>query len=505
MQTSSTPEASAGILSVVMPCYNEANTIAVVIDRVLASPFVGELIVVDDGSSDESLKRVSEIRDSRIRLFSQPHNMGKGAALRRGLLAASLKYVLIQDADLEYDPREYGALLDPLLDGRADVVFGSRFHTQRPHRVLYYWHSVGNRFLTFLSNMATNLNLTDMETCYKVFKREVIHQVVIEEDRFGFEPEITAKVAKGGWVIYEVGISYSGRTYEEGKKIGWRDGVRALYCIARYGLDPSDDARRNKRTLAPLSAAEVDQKLSSVLHNVEGAKNYAAWIYDLIKPYARGRTLEVGAGHGAISQHLVGIGPLTLSDPSDECIERLRERFATKPDVTIVQADVATITRTNTFDTVVMINTLEHIEQDVQTLSDITAALSPDGYLLLLVPASESLYSKFDASVGHHRRYGRGELITRAYQAGLEVVDIRYVNSVGALTWWASAKQLGLDPTSGYGMKFYDAVVVPALKKLEAGAKTGPAFGQSLFMVARKSRTVDSTARSDQSAADSIS
>jgi glycosyltransferase involved in cell wall biosynthesis len=221
-------------LSVVMPCYNEAATVKVVAERVLASPWVQELIVVDDGSTDTTLEQVRSLGDPRVRVFEQGVNQGKGAALRRGFGETSGPYVIVQDADLEYDPAEYGDLLRPLLDGRADVVFGSRFFGGQPHRVLYFWHFFGNRVLTTLSNMFTNLNLSDMETCYKAFRREVIASLDLEEPRFGVEPEMTAKIAAGGWRVYEVGISYHGRTYEEGKKIGWKDGFRALYCIVRY-------------------------------------------------------------------------------------------------------------------------------------------------------------------------------------------------------------------------------------------------------------------------------
>src|SRR6476619_4071451 len=221
-------------LSVVMPSYNEAATLATVIQRVLASPYVQELIVVDDGSVDATVEIVRGIDDPRIRLFVQPINLGKGAALRRGFEEATAPYVIVQDADLEYDPAEYSTVLGPLIAGDADVVYGSRFLSGHAHRVLYYWHSVGNRFLTTASNMFTNLNLTDMETCYKAFRREVIQSIEVEEDRFGFEPEITAKIARQGWRVYEVGISYNGRTYAEGKKIGWRDGVRAVYGVLRY-------------------------------------------------------------------------------------------------------------------------------------------------------------------------------------------------------------------------------------------------------------------------------
>jgi glycosyltransferase involved in cell wall biosynthesis len=221
-------------LSVVMPCFNEEGSVKEIIGRVLASPYVRELIVVDDSSTDASVEAVGTVDDPRIRLIEQRPNRGKGAALRAGFEAATSDYVIVQDADLEYDPAEYGDVLGPLLDGRADVVFGSRFLAGRPHRVLYFWHSVGNKLLTTLSNMFTDLNLTDMETCYKAFRREVLEQIHLREDRFGFEPEITAKVARHGWRVYEVGISYNGRTYAEGKKIGWHDGMHALVCIVKY-------------------------------------------------------------------------------------------------------------------------------------------------------------------------------------------------------------------------------------------------------------------------------
>jgi glycosyltransferase involved in cell wall biosynthesis/ubiquinone/menaquinone biosynthesis C-methylase UbiE len=471
-------------LSVVMPCYNEAATIIEVANRVLASPFTRELIIVDDASTDGTSALARSISDPRVRVLTQPFNQGKGAALRRGFPEATADFVIVQDADLEYDPREYGLLLAPLIAGSADVVFGSRFAMSQPHRVLYFWHAVGNRVITLASNMVTNLNLSDVETCYKAFRREVIQSIEIEEDRFGFEPEITAKIARGGWRLYEVGISYSGRTYAEGKKIGWWDGLRAVYCILHYS--PSRQRRLSRRHASPLSLEEADRELIDTLDNLDGADQYARWIYTLVEPHLGKDVLEAGAGHGTFTELLRDSRRIVACDPSERCVRLLRERFEADPMVKVLNTDLHGAIDEGPFDAVVMINVLEHVEDDAAALRDAWDGLRPGGRLILWVPAMEWLYSDLDRRIGHYRRYHLKHVRRLLGEAGFEAAEIRYVNAIGALGWWVMAKQLGRRPTSAASVQLFERLVVPVQRRVDD--RTRLPWGQSIFAVGVRPR-----------------
>src|SRR5436309_2882693 len=298
------------LLSVVIPCYNERSTVAELLRLVREVPIEKEIIVVDDKSTDGSAGVVAALAKKwpEIRHIFQPVNMGKGAAIRRGIAEAVGDIVLIQDADLEYDPNEYPKLIQPIVDGHADVVFGSRFEGY-PRRVMLYWHRLGNNLLTFLSNCTTNLDLTDMETCYKVFRREVIQSINLKSNRFGIEPEITAKVARRGYRIFEVPISYYGRDYWEGKKINWKDGFSAIWTIFRYGLfdDPSNEPATYK-----------------TLRRRGSLKRYTQWIWERVAPHVGQRVLEVGAGSGTMRRFLYGRELIVITDKETPYIDLRR-------------------------------------------------------------------------------------------------------------------------------------------------------------------------------------
>ena len=470
-------------LSVVVPCFNEEATAEQSIRRLLQQPFVLEVIAVDDHSDDATPEVLSRIDDPRVRVIRHERNMGKGAALRTGFAATQGPFVGIHDADLEYDPADLGRLLKPLLDGQADVVYGSRFLTTEAHRVLYFWHSVGNKFLTLFSNMMTNLNLTDMETCYKVFRKDVLDRFTIEEDRFGVEPELTAKVAALGCRVFEIGISYHGRSYAEGKKIGWRDGMRAVTAVTKHSLGARLSERRKRRR--PSEFDDADMELADTLESLEDAGNYVMWIGDQVRPYVNGRTLEVGAGHGTFSELLADWSTdLVITDPSARAVEMLRERHASRPGVTVECADLDHATELGAFDTIVLINVLEHIEDDEKALLRLAGALNPGGHLFLLVPAFELLYSDFDRRIGHHRRYRIAQLRRAVTDAGFEPHSTYYMNSIGFVAWLVTARLAGARPTRPGLIRKYDRVVVPVIRAFESVVR--PPFGQSVVSIGRR-------------------
>ncbi len=420
-------------LSVVIPCYNESATIRTILSRVAAVPVVREIIVVDDASRDgtrEVLKAVAAAwppSAPSLRLLFQPRNRGKGAALRSGFARATSALTIVQDADLEYAPEEYPQLIRPILDGDADVVYGSRF-AGYPRRVLYYWHSLGNRVLTTLSNMATNLNLTDMETCYKVFKTDILKSIPLRSDRFGFEPEITAKIAKLGCRVYEVPISYRGRTYAEGKKIGWKDGLQALWLILKYAILNDTGAGTQELTLRILRRAV----------------KYNAWVYDLVRPYLGTDVLEIGAGIGTMTRHFLRNSSVTATDISERCLAQIRREFAGYPQVRVAPLDIRRPPETGeAYDSVVCLNVLEHIEDDVQALRHMHRLLRPGGRAVIYVPANPRLYCEMDRGVGHYRRYVLEDLVAKLKEAGFRPLHARHHNLIGALGWWIQGRLFG--------------------------------------------------------------
>jgi glycosyltransferase involved in cell wall biosynthesis len=469
------------MLSVVIPVYNEAKTIREIVRQVKAVPLEKEILVVDDGSTDGTRELLGEMDGSDgVRVFLQPINLGKGAAVSVGFRNAIGDVVVVQDADLEYDPQELPKLLKPIEAGRADVVYGSRFLGGQERRVLYFWHTVGNRFLTLVSNMFTNLNLTDMETCYKMFRREVVDSLTIESRRFGIEPEITAKVARRGYRIYEVPISYYGRTYEEGKKIGWKDAIPALWTIVKHGLREAEDPRNvGHVTLARL--AKLDP--------------YNRWLVDRFRPALGRRVLEIGAGFGNVTRHLTGSDGKTAprelvvaSDLDPVALEYLKGSFRGDPTVQVasyrfpLEPAARHEIRSLHIDTIVCCNVLEHIEDDRATLKDLCEVLEPRGRLVLLVPALARLFGTLDEHLHHFRRYEKPELIGKLVEAGFSVEDCRFVNKPGVFGWYVNGKLLRRRVLPRGQLRAF-SLLMPLLRREE---QAPPAYGMSLLAIARR-------------------
>ncbi len=469
----------SGVVSILIPVYNEKPYLRRCVQRVLAVALPRELqreiIVVDDASTDGTDRITQELvrqHPNTIRAFRQPVNQGKGAAIRRAIQEMTGQYAIIQDADLEYDPNDYGILLQPLLEGVADVVYGSRFASRTMRRVLSYHHTIGNKILTHLSNVTTGLNLTDMETCYKAFRADVLKTIPVRSNRFGIEPELTAKVAKRGCAVYEVPINYHGRSYAEGKKIGWKDGLQALYTILKYWIvDDCFDECYGR----------------AILHSLSTARRFNEWIVRVIEPYLGTHILEIGAGLGNISRYLPKKEHLIVTDIEPVYLELLSEAFRDNEVVRVARldlnspADFAAL-GPEACDTIVCLNVLEHIEDDRAALTRMRQLLVPGGRLVLLVPQHPWLYGSYDRHIEHYRRYTRQTLAATLGAAGFSVVAFKNFNFLSIAGWWVNSCLLQRSAMDRWQLKLHD-MLVPLMRPIE---RLLPLPGLSLICVAER-------------------
>jgi len=443
------------LLSILIPVYNERSVVEKSLSLVLCAPLPEnmdrELVVVDDCSTDGTsaiLERLAAA-DSRIKLYRQEVNQGKGAAVRTAIQRATGDFCLVQDADLEYDPNDYVKLMQPLLEGHADAVFGSRYMAGVQTRVLPFWHSVMNKGLTLLSNMFSNIGVTDMETCYKVFRTDLLKSIPIRSDRFGFEPEITMKCAKRKLRIYEVPISYHGRTYEEGKKIGWKDGVKALGVILYFWL--VDDLY-------------VPTYGRGTLNNLTGTPQYVSWVTRLVRPHLGDRVLEVGAGLGNLTGRLMGRKLEYVAGEADPLyLHALRNRFLRTPNVAVCQLnpdDPADYTPwLHLFDSALCVNILELVDDPLKVLILLGDCLKPSGNLIVLVPHGPGLFGSLDKALGHKRRFSESDLAELLGAAGFQVEKLHQMNKIGAHSWWLFGKVLGRKQINRVALKLFDKTV----------------------------------------------
>ncbi|MEX2251161.1 MAG: glycosyltransferase [Acidimicrobiia bacterium] len=418
-------------LSVLMPVYNEARTLRTIVGRVLASPIDLdiELICVDDCSKDNSLAILHELAaaDPRIKVIAQPVNMGKGKAIRTAIENMTGDIGIVQDGDLEYDPADYPKMIGPILEGKADAVYGSRFAASAERRVLFFWHAMGNKLLTALSNMASDINLTDMETCYKAVRADVLHDLRLTSDRFGIEPEITARLARYGARIYEVPISYHGRTYAEGKSVGWRDGVQALWLILKFRFfDTKSSVDAGYSTLESLSATP----------------GVARWTMEQFSPHLGGRVFEAGSGMGNLTAQLLDRESLVVADIDERHVRAVRKRFGHLENLEAVQGDLQDPGfyegLSGEFDSVLCVNVLEHLDHPDAAVTEFFKATRSGGKVLVLVPAHEWLFSEADTALGHRLRFTKTGLRKLLEDTGYVVEDLYEFNRLGVLGWYTN-------------------------------------------------------------------
>jgi glycosyltransferase involved in cell wall biosynthesis len=449
------PKPSRMLLSILIPVYNERTVVerslTIVLNAPLPENMERELIIVDDQSTDGTwniLERFAAEHPA-IRLYRHVKNQGKGAAVRTAIEKATGDFCIVQDADLEYDANEYPKLLKPMLDGRADAVFGSRYMAGEQTRILPFWHSMINKYLTLISNMFCNLKLTDMETCYKVFRTDLLKSIPVRSDRFGFEPEIVMKCAKRKLRIYEVPISYHGRTYEEGKKIGWKDGVKALGVILYFWLIDDLYAEPYGRAF---------------LNNLTGTPQYLSWMTRLLRPYLGDTVLEIGAGIGNLAGRLMGKKLRYVAGEKDPLyLHSLANRFLRTPNVEVQKIDPDQpedfAAFNNAFETALCVNVLEYAADPGKVLSSLRSTLTRGGNLIVLVPQGKGLFGKVDQTLGHKQRFEESEIRQMVERAGFTVERTHHVNKISKPAWWMSSKVLGSRRISKISLKLFDKTV----------------------------------------------
>jgi glycosyltransferase involved in cell wall biosynthesis len=442
-------------LSILIPVYNEEELVAAMIRRLLKvdlGPGIEtELVAVDDGSTDGSAEALDQLQaelGGKLLVARHQRNRGKGAAIRTAIARASGEFAVIQDSDLEYNPQDLPHLLRPLLEGRADAVYGSRFLISGERRVMYFWHSLANHVLTTVCNMVADLNLTDVETGYKAFRLSLVKSIPLRSNGFGMEPELTVKLAQRRIALYEVPISYHGRTYAEGKKIGFRDALEALLVILYYGL---------RRDIYLDHGARILDSLAQTPH-------FNRWLADTIQPYVGTHVLEIGAGIGNLSQFLAARRKsYTASDIDEEHMARLRVRFAQRPNLSLIRCDLSSAEDfapvEASADTVICLNVLEHIEDDGVGLRNIARALLPGGTAIVLVPQDQSVYGTLDEVLGHYRRYSEAELRKKMEAAGFQVDRVLHFNRVTRPGWWLNGRLLKRRHFSRMQLWWFDRLV----------------------------------------------